>query len=191
MSDEHRPITKLLESYRAGDKESANQLFPLVYDELRRLASSHLSNERPGHTLAATAIVHEAYIRLVGVEMPWQDRQHFFSVAATMLRRVLVDHAKGRIRQKRGGHAQKLSLDEMLFIAEDPDPRILLIDEALSKLARIDARRSKIIELLFFGGFTLEEVSATLDIPLSTLRRQVNFAKAWIWNEISSPEAPD
>lgn len=191
MPDDHQPVTRLLEACRGGDSAAAEQLFPLVYEELRRLARKHLANERPGHTLAPTALVHEAYLRLVDVEVPWQDRTHFFAVAASMLRRILVDHAKGRLREKRGGSAQKVSLDETIFITADPDPRIILIDEALNKLARIDERRSKIVELLFFGGLTFDEVSTVMDVSLSTLRREVNFAKAWIWREISSGEAEE
>jgi RNA polymerase sigma factor (TIGR02999 family) len=136
--------------------------------------------------LAPTALVHEAYLRLAEVDKRWEDQRHFFAVAAIVMRRILVDHAKERHRQKRGGNAPKLSLDEAIAISDSPDPRILLIDEALNKLARIDERKAKIIELLFFGGLTFDEVSATLGLSHSTLHREVKFAKSWISHEISS-----
>jgi RNA polymerase sigma factor (TIGR02999 family) len=171
------------------DSPSTEQLFAMVYDQLRVLAAWHLRNERPGHTLPPTALVHEAYLRLADAGRHWQDRKHFLALAAVVMRRILVDHAKERGRQKRGGNAPKLSLDEALLISDSPDPRIILIDEALDQLARIDERKAKIMELMFFGGLTFDEVSETLSLSLSTVHREVKFAKAWISNEISAVES--
>jgi RNA polymerase sigma factor (TIGR02999 family) len=165
---------------------STEELFTSVYDQLRALAARHLRHERPGHTLAPTALVHEAYLRLSDNGKQWEDRKHFFAFAAVAMRRILVDHAKERHRQKRGGNAEKLSLDEAIFVSESPDPRILQIDEALNELTRVDARKAQILELIFFGGLTFEEVSETVSLSLSTLHREVKFAKAWISKQISS-----
>jgi RNA polymerase sigma factor (TIGR02999 family) len=191
MSEEIRSKTQLLQAWQAGDATSMEQVFPLVYDELRRLAARHLRGERTEHTLAPTALVHEAYLKLAAVDKRWEDQKHFFAVAAIIMRRILVDHAKERHRQKRGGNTPKLSLDEVIAISDTPDPRILLIDEALNKLARIDERKAKIIELLFFGGLTFDEVSDTLGLSHSTLHREVKFAKSWISHEISSGQRGD
>ncbi|HEY3839189.1 MAG TPA: ECF-type sigma factor [Bryobacteraceae bacterium] len=186
MSEEIRSKAQWLQAWQAGDTASMEQVFPLVYDELRRLAARHLRSERSEHTLAPTALVHEAYLRLAAGDKHWEDQKHFFAVAAIVMRRILVDHAKERHRQKRGGNAAKLSLEEAVAISDTPDPRILLIDEALDKLARIDERKAKIIEMLFFGGLTFDEVSDTLGLSHSTLHREVRFAKSWISREISS-----
>jgi RNA polymerase sigma factor (TIGR02999 family) len=160
-------------------------LFPLVYKELRMLAARHLRNERPEHTLAPTALVHEAYLRMAEAHGPWQDRKHFISVASLVMRRILVDHAKERGRQKRGAQAVKVPLDEALFLAESPDPRIVAIDEALTRLEALDQRKAKIVEMLFFGGFTLEEIAEAVGGSVSTVHREVKFAKAWLSHEIS------
>jgi RNA polymerase sigma-70 factor (ECF subfamily) len=185
MSEEIRSKTELLRAWQTGDAASMEQLFPLIYDELRRLAARHLCGERTELTLAPTALVHEAYLRLAEVDKRWEDQRHFFAVAAIVMRRILVDHAKERHRQKRGGNAPKPSLDEAIAISASPDPRILLLDEALRKLDRIDERKARIIELLF-GGLTFDEVSATLGLSHATLHREVKFAKSWISNEIAS-----
>jgi RNA polymerase sigma factor (TIGR02999 family) len=174
----------------SGESPSTEQLFAMVYDQLRVLAARHLRNERPGHTLAPTALVHEAYLRLADGGKHWQDRNHFFAFAAVAMRRILVDHAKERHRQKRGGNVPKLSLEEAFLISDSPDPRIILIDEALDALARIDARKAKVVELLFFGGLTFEEASATIGLSVATLHREVKFAKAWISKQISSTDRP-
>jgi len=186
MSEEIRSKAQLLQAWQTGDAVAMEQLFPLVYDELRRLAARHLRGERSEHTLAPTALVHEAYLRLASVDKAWEDQRHFFSVAAMVMRRILVDHARERHRQKRGGDAPKISLDEAVALSEVPDPRILMIDEALTKLARVDERKARIIELLFFGGLTFDELSETLALSRSTLQREVRFAKSWISREISA-----
>jgi len=190
MSKTEASTTQMLRDWQAGDAESLDRLFPSLYNELKAVASRHLRNERPNHTLASTALVHEAYLRLSRVSKQWEDRKHFFAVAAIVMRRILVDHAKERHRQKRGGPDQvNLSLDETAILCASPDPRILLVDEALNKLARFDERKAQIIELLFFGGLTFDEVASTLDLSHATLHRDVKFAKSWISHEISPASA--
>lgn len=185
MAHEGKAVTQLLRQWRHGDQGAFDRLFPLVYDELRILAARHLRRGQPGQTLAPTALVHEAYLRLSGVDIPWQDRAHFFAMAAIMMRRILVDHAKERSRLKRGGDRAKISLDGALMVSEDLDSRIMLIDEALTKLAGMDTRKARIIELLYFGGLTVEEVSQAMEISPSTVHRETKFAKAWILNQIT------
>jgi RNA polymerase sigma factor (TIGR02999 family) len=175
----------LLRQWRDGDQGALDRLFPLVYDELRVLAVRRLRSAQPGQTLEPAALVHEAYLRLAGVDIPWQDRAHFFAMAAIMMRRVLVDHAKERSRLKRGGDMAKISLDEALMISEDLDIRVVLIDEALTKLSAMDTRKARIIEMLYFGGLTVGEVSEAMEISPSTVHRETKFAKAWILHQIT------
>jgi len=185
MAPEPQSVTQLLRQWRDGDQGALDRLFPLVYDELRVLAVRRLRSAQPGQTLEPAALVHEAYLRLAGVDIPWQDRAHFFAMAAIMMRRVLVDHAKERRRLKRGGDMAKISLDEALMISEDLDIRVVLIDEALTKLSAMDTRKARIIEMLYFGGLTVGEVSEAMEISPSTVHRETKFAKAWILNQIS------
>ena len=185
MAPEMKPVTRFLRQWRDGDQGAFHQLFPLVYDELRLLAARRLRRRQSGQTLDPTALVHEAYLRLAGVDIPWHDRAHFFAMAAVMMRRILVDHAKERGRLKRGGDMAKISLDEALLVSEDLDSRIVLIDEALTKLAGRDTRKARILELLYFGGLTVEEVSQAMEISPSTVHRESKFAKAWILNQIT------
>jgi len=185
MEPEVRPVTQLLRQWRDGDPGAFDRLFPLVYQELRLLAARHLRRAQPGQTLTSTALVHEAYLRLAGVDIPWQDRAHFFAIAATVMRRILVDHAKHRRRVKRGGDMARISLDEALNISDDLDSRIVMIDEALTKLADMDGRKARILELLYFGGLSVDEVCKALEISPSTVHRETKFAKAWILNQIS------
>jgi RNA polymerase sigma-70 factor (ECF subfamily) len=186
LSDDTKPLTELLAAWRSGDSNAADQLFPVVYDQLRTMAARHLRHERSDHTLPATALVNEVYLRLAGATANWQDRAHFFAIAATMMRRILVDHAKQHHRRKRGGDAVKISLDEAVYISAEPDPRILAIDEALDKLAAIDARKARLIELLFFVGLSHDESAQVLGISAATLHRDLKFAKAWIVRQISA-----
>ena len=151
METSDAPITRLLESWRLGDANAANELAPLVYERLRKLAGSHLRHERPGHTLAATALVHEAYLKIAGSEINFQDRAHFFAVASTAMRRVLVDHARYGRRQRRGGDAVRTELEEALQISAEPDLLILEIEEALTSLAAVDQRKVRVVELICFG----------------------------------------
>jgi RNA polymerase sigma factor (TIGR02999 family) len=189
MAPEERQVTRLLQEWSAGKKEALDQLMPLVYDQLRVLAARCLSSERAEHTLRATALVNEAYLRLVTAELAFNDRVHFYAVAARMLRRILVDHAKSINRAKRGGGAQKLSLDEALVVGQSAPSLILDLDEALGRLAERDKRKAEIVELLFFGGLTYDEAAAMLDISPATVHRELRMAKAWLYRELSGESA--
>ncbi len=168
-------------------KQTTDELMPLVYDELRRLAQRYLLDERPGHTLRPTALVHETYLRLAGGDANWDDRRKFFAAAARAMRHILIDHARAHARQKRGGGAQIVSLDEAGLVLEGKNgPDLLELDEVLQRLAQQDPRKSQIIELLFFGGLTYDECAATLDISPVTLYRELKMAKAWIYKELAN-----
>jgi RNA polymerase sigma factor (TIGR02999 family) len=182
-------VTRLLRELSGGRKEAFDELMPLVYDPLRRLAARCLAAERPGHTLRATALVHEAYLRLVAADGDWQDRVHFYAVAARVMRRILVDYARGQARQKRGGGADKVSLDDAVVVGGDSGPDLLDLDFALQKLSLQDARKSGIVEMLFFGGLTYEESAAALGISPATLHRELKLAKAWLYRELGQARA--
>jgi len=177
-------VTKLLRQWSAGNKEALDELMPLVYDQLRKLASRCLASERPGHTLRATALVNEAYLRLVDSGMDFNDRVHFFAVAARLLRQILVDHARTHNRQKRGGGVQNLTLDEAILVAHG-QPGLLELDEALQRLAANDPRKSEVVELLYFGGLTYDEAAAALGISTATVHRELRMAKAWLHAELA------
>lgn len=179
------PVTVLLQQWSEGNKEALDQLMPIVYAQLRKLAAYSLRGERPNHTLRATELVHEAYLKLVGSETPWQNRAHFYAVAATVLRHILVDHAKTNRRQKRGGDAEKIPLDEAVLVGPEVSSEVMSLDEALKRLAATDARKSQIVELSFFGGMTLEEIAAVLNISDKTVHRELRVAKAWLHRELS------
>ncbi len=179
-----KPITQLLHEWREGNNQALDQLMPLVYDELRHLASHHLKSERPGHALQATALVNEAYLRLVNVEVDWQDRAHFFAVAARLLRRILVDHAKSHRRAKRGGGMVQVTLNEYLPAA-DSDSDLIALDDSLKALASFDERKSQIVELHFFGGLTYDETAEALGISPVTVHRELRLAKAWLHRELN------
>jgi RNA polymerase sigma-70 factor (ECF subfamily) len=177
-------VTELLSQLRAGDRTAMDRLFPIVYAELRRLADSCLRRERPGHTLQRTALVHEAYLRLVGQSQPdCQDRAHFLGIAARIMRQILVDHARKHKAGKRDGGV-RLTLDQALDIPAQRDHLMIDLDDALSELARRDERRSQLIEMRFFGGLTAEETSAALDLPVPEVRRELRLAQAWIEREM-------
>jgi len=180
-------VTRLLSELREGNQEAANQLVPLVYGELRRMAGAYLQRERPGHTLQATALVNEAYIRLVGGEpVQWQNRAHFFAIAAHTMRQVLVEYARRRHAGKRGGmDARKVDIDAELFIAECNLEDVIAIDEVLDRLAPIDPRQSRLIELRFFAGLNLEEAAEVMGVSPTTLKREWRLAKAWLGRELS------
>ena len=184
QSPDHQAVTQLLQRWGDGDKQALDQLMPFVYDQLRKLASNCLRSERPDHTLRATALVHEAYVRLVDADVNWQDRVHFFAVSARLLRRILVDHAKSRKCDKRGGEFQKIPLDEALLVGPESDKGIIELDEALQRLAVHDQRKSELIELLFFGGLTYDEAAAALKISPATVHRELKLAKAWLYQEL-------
>lgn len=182
-------VTLLLTAWRDGDREALDRLMPLVYGELRRLAARFLEGERKDHTLQPTALVHEAFLRLVGGAVPrWQDRVHFFAVAAQVMRRLLVDHARARRTDKRGGGVRPLPLTAALDIGSPDagDPELLLaLDGALVELAVHDPRKARIIELRFFGGLTIEETAEVLDIATSTVILEARLARAWLFRRIA------
>jgi RNA polymerase sigma factor (TIGR02999 family) len=177
-------ITTLLVRWRGGDEAALERLMPLVYDELRRLAERYMRAERPDHTLQATALVHEAYVRLVGVEAAWQDRVHFLSLAARLMRRILVDHAKAARRGKRGGGAVKMSLDDVALVAPEPSSALLDLDEALNGLAALDERKARAVELHYFGGLTYDETAEVLGVSAATVDRDLRMARAWLYREV-------
>jgi len=174
-------ITQLLSNWSAGHTEGAADLMPVVYQELRRLARQHLQRERSDHTLQPTALVHEAYLRLVNQKgAHWQNRAQFFAVAGQLMRRILVDHARARLAEKRGGKAERIELDEALLPPEERAANLLALDDALTELATIDARKSQVVELRFFGGLTVEETAEAMGLNSATVRRDWTFAKAWL-----------
>ncbi|MGH7634581.1 MAG: sigma-70 family RNA polymerase sigma factor [Gemmatimonadaceae bacterium] len=179
-------VTRLLVEWQKGDQQALDSLIPLVYQELRAIAGRYLSRESPGHTLQSTALVHEAYFKLIGQrQMRWQNRAHFFGIAARMMRRILIDHARHQSRDKRGGTAPKLSLDEAVAApAVESDVDLLALDEALTSLAQIDPRGAQIIELRFFSGLTLEETAEVVGISAGTVKRDWSAARAWLYREM-------
>jgi RNA polymerase sigma factor (TIGR02999 family) len=182
-------LTKLLRAWSAGDQRALNGLTPIVYDELRRLAHRYMKRERPGHTLQTTALVNEAYMRLVDYKrMQWQDRAHFFAVSAQVMRRILVDHARS-LNIKRGRGVQHLTLDEVAVVAGDRTSDLLALDEALNELARLDPRKVQIIEMRFFGGLSAEETAEVLKVSPATVRRDWSIAKLWLYRELGGGDA--
>ena len=181
---ESESVTSYLRALSAGDKEALDQLMPLVYDQLHRLAAKCLRAERPNHTLRATALVNEAYLRLVDADVDWQDRVHFFAISARILRRILVDHAKANRSQKRGGGEEKLQFDEAVMVGPQSEAGVIELDLALQRLAEHDRRKSEIIELLCFGGLTYDETAAALNISPATVHRELKMAKAFLHREL-------
>jgi RNA polymerase sigma factor (TIGR02999 family) len=178
-------VSQLLVRWRDGDKSALDKLTPLVYEELRRLARHYMRGERVGHTLQATGLVNEAYIRLVDLrEMAWQNKAHFFAVAATLMRRILVDHARSRNYAKRGGSRQRLSLGNADQFEKQPDVDLVALDDALMTLEGMNAQQSRIVELRFFGGLTIEETAEVLGISHATVERDWAVARAWLRREI-------
>jgi len=179
-------VTNLLLELKRGNKEAEGLLIPLVYKELRRIAAKYIRRESPGHSLQATALVHEAYIRLINIrEVDWQSRSHFFAVSATLMRRILVDHARAIHARKRGSGWDPVSLNEALLPSPERAPEILALDEALNKLASFDERQSKIVELRFFAGMSEDEAASVLGISARTVKRDWRIAKAWLFRELS------
>lgn len=177
----NRDLTQLLNKAQTGDKSSLDELLPLVYNELRRIAENQLRNERDDHTLQATALVHEAYLRLLEQrEVDWQNRAHFFSIAAEMMRRILVNYAVQRNAQKRGDGVTKIELDEANGFSDEKDFDLVALDDALKNLAKFDQTQARIVELRFFGGLTIEETAEVLGVSGSTVKREWRMAKAWL-----------
>jgi RNA polymerase sigma factor (TIGR02999 family) len=186
-----KEVTQVLLDWNRGDENAPERLMPLVYEELRRLARQYLQRERPDHTLQATGLVHEAYLRLVDQSnMTWQNRAQFFSVAAQMMRRILVDHARAHQAAKRGGVREKLEFDEALAPSDERAVDLIALDDALQDLVTFDVRKSRIVELRFFGGLSIEEIGEVLAISPRTIRREWRVAKAWLRREIIKGE-PD
>ena len=180
-------VTQLLVELTGGNRAAVDELMPLVYQELKRIAGGQLRNERPGHTLQATGLVHEAYMKLVDQRaVSWQNRAHFFGVAAQVMRRILLDYAKSKHRDKRGGKLQRTVLDEALVVSEDRSSDLVLIDEALTRLEQMDARQAKVVELRFFGGLSVEETAEAMGISTPTVKREWAMARAWLYGELSS-----
>lgn len=178
-------VSQLLKDWGQGDESALDKLMPLVYEELRRIAHHQMARERAGHTLQTTALVNEVCLRLIGgAEIPWQDRAHFMALSAQLMRRVLVDHARGRGRAKRGGAIKNLSLDESLAIPVGRDADIVKLNDALNSLAAADARKAKTVELRFFGGFSVEETAKVLNVSVRTVMNDWKFAKVWLLREM-------
>ena len=179
-------VTQLLLRWSEGDKAALGKLMPLVYRELRRLAGHYMRRERPGHTLQASALVNEAYLRLVDYRrMQWQNRAHFFAVAAQAMRRVLVEHARSRQYAKRGGTAQRISLDDVAVLTDQQAAELVALDDALTSLEALDARKARIVELRYIGGLSIEETAETLGVSTATVERDWRSAKAWLYRAIS------
>lgn len=180
-------ITQLLLDWKNGKKAALDRLTPLVYQELHKLAVSYIRRDRPGHTLQPTALIHEAYIRLVGQDMPeWNSRTHFFGVAAHLMRQILVDHARKHKAAKRGAAHKKVPIEEAVIFSEEKASDLLDLDDALTKLAALDKRKSKVIEMRYFAGLSVQEMSETLGISVATVGRDLRLAEAWLHRELST-----
>jgi len=190
MSQTPQNVTQLLIGWGKGDKEALDLLLPLVYDELRRQAARYLRRERVGHTLQTTALIHEAYIRLVDQKrVQWQNRAHFFGIAAQLMRRILVDHARAKKRAKRGGSDVRVTLAESTLAVKSPDLDVLALDQALDRLAQVDEQQARVVELRFFSGLSVEETAEVLQISTATVKREWSMAKAWLHREITNDQS--
>jgi RNA polymerase sigma factor (TIGR02999 family) len=189
MTPASNEVTQLLVAWGNGDQAARDELMPLVYAELHRLAHRHIKRERPGHTLQTSALVNEAFVRLVDQrDVHWQSRAHFFGIAAQMMRRILVDYARKRRFAKRGGNQLQVSLNEELVAANQRSADVVLLDDALTQLAEIDERKSKVVELKFFGGLSIEETAEALGVSPGTVMRDWTLAKAWLRRAMSRKE---
>ena len=183
---DEQQITMLLGRLRDGDRDAADALLPLIYSELHRIAEAHMRRERPDHTLQATALVNEAYMKLVGQsEASWNDRGHFLAVAATAMRRILVNHARSRGRLKRGGDRRRQGLEDVATLAGQPDVDLVALDEALTRLSSFDERKARVVEYRYFGGLSIEDTSNLLGISVATVKRDWEMARAWLLRELS------
>ena len=179
-------VTLLLREMAKGNPDAPAQLFPLIYAELRRRAANYMRRERKDHTLQPTALVNEAYLRLVNEhQVNWQSRIHFFAVAAQVMRRILIDHARKRLRSKRGGEQQRVPADEKFLFSKEQSVEVLAVHEALLRLAKVDVRQSQVVELRYFGGLSIEETAEVLGVSQKTVKRDWNHAKAWLFAELS------
>jgi RNA polymerase sigma-70 factor, ECF subfamily len=186
MTRSPQEVTQLLVAWRNGDQDARDELMPLVYEELHRLAHQYMSRERPGHTLQTSALVNEAFLKLADQrDVQWQNRAHFIGIAGQMMRRILVDYARNRGFAKRGGNALQVSLDEELIVSEERSAEVVALDDALQSLARLDERKSRLVELRFFGGLSIEETAEVLGVSPGTVMRDWTLAKAWLRREMS------
>ncbi len=187
MNSTSHDVTQLLVAWSNGDQAARDRLLPLVYDELHRLAQRYMRRESPGHTLQTSALVNEAFLRLVDQrDVHWQNRAHFFGIAAQMMRRILVDYARGRNYAKRGGGVHAITLDDGLVVSAERSAEVVAVHEALEELTKFDARKGQIVELRFFGGLSIEETAEVLDVSPGTVMRDWTLAKAWLRREMSS-----
>ncbi|MGA2859143.1 MAG: sigma-70 family RNA polymerase sigma factor [Candidatus Sulfotelmatobacter sp.] len=178
-------VTRLLRAWSEGDEEALHKLTPLVYQQLHSAARRYMAHERPGHTLQTTALIHETYLRLVDVrKVKWQSRAHFLAICARLMRRILIDFARSRASQKRRGDAPHLDLDEALLLSAEPDFDLVALDEALKRLAQVDERQSKVVELRFFGGLDVKETAEVLKVSADTVMRDWKLAKVWLFREL-------
>lgn len=185
MKPSPNEVTRLLLNWSNGDRAALDKLVPLVYDELRRLAHHYMLQERAGHTLQTTALVNEAYVRLIDQNsVHWQGRAHFFAIAAKMMRRILVDYARSRRYAKRGGDARQVSFDEAAIVSREKGAELMAVDEALDDLTKHDVRKGQIVELRFFGGLNIEETAEVMEISPTTVQREWRSAKAWLYQAI-------
>lgn len=184
--EENTPLTQLLQEWRLGDKRALQEITPIVYETLRKIGSQCLSSESQGLTLQATEVVHEAFLRLVGADVDWQNRAHFYAIAARTMRRILVDHARAKSSKKRGGEYSKITLDTSLGLKSPTSNALLDIDRALKKLSSIDERKSAVLEQHVFGGLSYDETAEVLNISVTTVDRDLRFARAWMHREIGS-----
>jgi RNA polymerase sigma factor (TIGR02999 family) len=186
MTSDSENVTRLLLDWSSGNQQALEELVPLIYKELRQLAHNFLYRERSGHTLQTTALVHEAYLKLIDQrDARWQNRAHFFAIAAQAMRRILIDSARKHAAAKRGGPREKLSLDEAADISLEPDSNLLELDEALNELAKIDPQQSRIVELRYFGGLTIEETADVMSVSPATVKREWTMARAWLHQELT------
>jgi RNA polymerase sigma factor (TIGR02999 family) len=191
MSLEADRVTALLRDWQAGRQQALDELMPLVYDQIRTLAQHHLRREKPGHTLRATELVHEAYLKLVGSDVSFTGRAHFYALASRVIRHILINHGNAKHSAKRGGGAARLALDEAVQLGAEPDDSILEVHEALERLESLDPRKARIVEMIFFGGLEQDLAAEALSISPATLRRELRLAKAWLFKELrQSQPAP-
>src|SRR5947209_16603960 len=189
MTPSPKEVTQLLLDWSNGNQAALDHLTPLVYEELHRLAHQHMKRERSGHTLQTSALVNEAYLRLIDQRnVRWQNRAHFFSIASRLMRRILVDHARAHTRAKRGGGALRVSLDEAASVSQERAAELVALDESMTKLAAFDQRKSQVVELRFFGGMSVEEIAAALDVSEVTVKRDWSTAKAWLHRAIEKSD---
>jgi RNA polymerase sigma factor (TIGR02999 family) len=189
--DSSNQVTVLLVRWREGDQRALEELMPIVYDELRRLANHYLRQERKDHTLQSTALVNEAYLRLAGQSPPqWQNRAHFFGIAARVMRQILVEYARGRSAAKRGGGATKITLDNTIALPQQINVDVVALDKALSELSQLDEQQGRIVELRFFGGLTIEDTSEVLGVSPATVKRDWVTARAWLYRAMAGGELP-